>query len=46
MLFSIPRYVNGGPLEPQFQRLFDVLNLLFALPVFCVHASERPIVVR
>ena len=27
MLFSIPRYANGAPLEPQFQRLFDVLNL-------------------
>ena len=23
MLFSIPRYANGAPLEPQFQRLFD-----------------------
>jgi hypothetical protein len=21
MLFSIPRYANGGPLEPEFQRL-------------------------
>ncbi len=40
MLFSIPRYVNGGPLEPQFQRLFDVLNLLFALPVLLYSASD------
>ena len=32
MLFSIPRYVNGAPLEDGFQRLFDALNVLFALP--------------
>ena len=40
MLFSIPRYVNGGPLDPEFQRLFDVLNLLFALPVLLYSASD------
>ena len=39
MLFSIPRYANGAPLEPEFQRLFDVLNLLFALPVLFFSAS-------
>jgi Cu+-exporting ATPase len=39
MLFSIPRYVNGAPLEGGFQRLFDVLNLLFAIPVLLYSAS-------
>jgi Cu+-exporting ATPase len=39
MLFSIPRYVNGGPLDPAFQRLFDLLNLVFALPVLFFSAS-------
>jgi Cu+-exporting ATPase len=27
MLFSIPRYVNGAPLDGGFQRVFDALNL-------------------
>jgi Cu+-exporting ATPase len=40
MLFSIPRYANGGPLEPEFQRLFDSLNVLFALPVLLFSASD------
>jgi Cu+-exporting ATPase len=40
MLFSIPRYANGAPLEPAFQRLFDVLNILFALPVLAYSASD------
>ena len=40
MLFSIPRYANGGPLEPGFQRLFDALNLLFALPVLLFSAAD------
>ena len=40
MLFSIPRYVNGAPLDPGFQRLFDVLNVLFALPVLLFSASD------
>ena len=40
MLFSIPRYANGGPLEGGFQRLFDVLNILFALPVLLFSASD------
>jgi Cu+-exporting ATPase len=39
MLFSIPRYANGAPLEPQFQRLFDLLNVLFAIPVLLYSAS-------
>jgi P-type Cu+ transporter len=40
MLFSIPRYANGAPLTPGFQRLFDALNLLFALPVLLFSASD------
>jgi Cu+-exporting ATPase len=40
MLFSIPRYANGEPLEGGFQRLFDGLNLLFALPVLLFSASD------
>jgi Cu+-exporting ATPase len=40
MLFSIPRYANGVPLEGGFQRLFDVLNVLFALPVLLFSAAD------
>jgi Cu+-exporting ATPase len=40
MLFSIPRYVNGVPLEGGFQRLFDVLNVALALPVLLYSASR------
>jgi len=40
MLFSIPRYANGGPLEPGFQRLFDLLNLALALPVLVYSAAD------
>ena len=40
MLFSIPRYANGAPLDPQFQRLFDTLNILFAIPVLLYSASD------
>lgn len=40
MLFSIPRYLNGAPLEPAFQRLFDLLNLAFTLPVLVYSASD------
>jgi Cu+-exporting ATPase len=40
MLFSIPRYVNGAPLAPEFQRLFDGLNLAFAVPVLVYAASD------
>ncbi len=39
MLFSIPRYANGAALEPAFQRLFDGLNVLFALPVLFYSAA-------
>ena len=40
MLFSIPRYANGAPLEPPFQRLFDALNLALATPVLLFSASD------
>jgi Cu+-exporting ATPase len=40
MLFSIPRYVNGAPLEDGFQRLFDVLNILLAVPVLLFSAAD------
>ena len=40
MLFSIPRYANGAPLDPGFQRLFDLLNLALALPVLFFSAAD------
>jgi len=40
MLFSIPRYANGAPLDPAFQRVFDTLNVLFAIPVLVYSASD------
>jgi Cu+-exporting ATPase len=40
MLFSIPRYVNGAPLDEGFQQLFDVLNVLFAIPVLLFSAQD------
>jgi Cu+-exporting ATPase len=40
MLFSIPRYANGAPLEGGFQRLFDALNIALALPVLVYSASD------
>jgi P-type Cu+ transporter len=40
MLFSIPQYANGGPLDPEFQRLFNTLNLLFAVPVLVYSAAD------
>jgi Cu+-exporting ATPase len=39
MLFSIPRYANGVPVEGGFQRLFDTLNIALALPVLLFSAS-------
>jgi Cu+-exporting ATPase len=39
MLFSLPRYLNGGPLEGGFQRLFDTLNLALSIPVLLFSAS-------
>jgi P-type Cu+ transporter len=40
MLFSIPRYANGAPLEGGFQRLFDALNIALAVPVLLFSASD------
>ena len=40
MLFSVPLYLNGAPLDAGFQRLFDTLNILFALPVLLFSAAE------
>ncbi len=40
MLFSIPRYANGAPLEDGFQRLFDALNVALALPVLAYSATD------
>jgi Cu+-exporting ATPase len=39
MLFSIPRYANGAPLDPTFQELFNGLNLALALPVLLYSAA-------
>jgi Cu+-exporting ATPase len=39
MLFSVPRYLNGAPLDDRFQRLFDTLNLVFAIPVLLYSAA-------
>ena len=39
MLFSIPRYANGAPLDPAFQRLFDALNIALAVPVLVFSAA-------
>ena len=40
MLFSIPRYANGAPLDAQFQSLFGILNLIFSLPVLLYSAAD------
>jgi Cu+-exporting ATPase len=40
MTFSIPRYLNGGMLEPQFQQMFNVLNIALAIPVFLFSAAD------
>jgi Cu+-exporting ATPase len=40
MLFSIPRYANGGPLEREFQSLFGTLNILLAVPVLLFSMSD------
>jgi Cu+-exporting ATPase len=39
MLFSVPRYLNGMPLDDHFQRLFDALNVVFAIPVLVYSAA-------
>jgi Cu+-exporting ATPase len=38
MIFSIPRYANGAPV--QFQRLFDALNVALAVPVLLFSAAD------
>ncbi|HET7697594.1 MAG TPA: heavy metal translocating P-type ATPase metal-binding domain-containing protein [Vicinamibacterales bacterium] len=40
MLFSVPRYLNGAPLDGGFQRLFDWLNLAFATPVLLFSGAD------
>jgi len=40
MLFSIPRYANGTPLDGGFQTLFDALNILLAFPVLLFSAAD------
>jgi P-type Cu+ transporter len=40
MLFSIPRYLNGAPLDGRFQHLFDALNVALAIPVLLFSASD------
>jgi P-type Cu+ transporter len=40
MVFSIPRYANGGALEAPFQQLFDALNVLLVTPVLLYSASD------
>jgi Cu+-exporting ATPase len=39
MLFSVPRYLNGAPLEPAFDTLFGWLNIAFAVPVLAFSAK-------
>jgi Cu+-exporting ATPase len=40
MIFSIPRYASGQPLQGGFQTLFDVLNVALALPVLLFSAAD------
>ncbi len=40
MLFSIPQYLNGAPIEGGFQRMFDTLNLALAIPVLVFSAAD------
>jgi Cu+-exporting ATPase len=40
MTFSIPRYLSGGVLDPQFQLMFNVLNIALAIPVLLFSASD------
>jgi Cu+-exporting ATPase len=39
MIFSIPRYANGGALDPFHQSFFNILNLILAVPVLLYSAS-------
>jgi len=40
MLFSFPEYLSGGALGPELKRIFGLLNLGLALPVFAYSASD------
>jgi Cu+-exporting ATPase len=40
MLFSIPRYANGAAIDGGLQRVFDVLNVTFAIPVLLFSAAD------
>lgn len=40
MLFSVPYYAKGAPVEDGLQRLFDGLNLLLAVPVLVFSAAD------
>jgi len=40
MLFSIPRYVSGAPLDVLFERLFGALNLMLGTTVLLVSARD------
>src|SRR5688572_2784862 len=40
MVFSIPRYASGAPLEAPFQQLFDALNVALATPVLLYSAAD------
>jgi Cu+-exporting ATPase len=40
MLFSVPRYLNGAPLDPAYQTVFGALNLALAVLVLLFSARE------
>lgn len=40
MLFSFPEYLSGGQISEELRRVFGLLNLLLALPVFFYSASD------
>ncbi len=40
MLFSIPRYLSGAPLEHGFQPLFHLVTIALSIPVLLVSAAD------
>lgn len=40
MIFSIPRYANGGALDPFLQAFFNTLNVMLAIPVLLFSARD------
>jgi Cu+-exporting ATPase len=40
MLFSVPEYLAGQPLEPPFRQIFDALNAMLAVLVLVYSASD------